>query len=89
MLDKVLDRLHDPAVYALPAMALLIIIEMVAIRFSDDEEQAGYDLKDHRTSILTGLGALVSSTILRSIALALYLLVYEYVAPWHLRRTRG
>ncbi|WP_326591458.1 sterol desaturase family protein [Streptomyces brevispora] len=84
MLDKVLDRLHDPAVYALPAMALLIIIEMVAIRFSDDEEQTGYDLRDHRTSILTGLGALVSSTILRSIALALYLLVYEYVAPWHL-----
>ncbi|WP_051908970.1 sterol desaturase family protein [Streptomyces sp. NRRL F-5635] len=84
MLDKVLDRLHDPAVYALPAMALLIVIEMLAIKFSDDEEQTGYDLRDHRTSILTGLGALVSSTVLRSIALALYLLVYEYLAPWHL-----
>ncbi|WP_073751050.1 sterol desaturase family protein [Streptomyces sp. CB03234] len=87
MLDTVMDRLHDPAVYALPAMALLIVIELVAMKFSDDEEQTGYDLRDHRTSILTGLGALVSSTLLRTLALALYLLVYEYVAPWHLPST--
>ncbi|WP_063760121.1 sterol desaturase family protein [Streptomyces sp. NRRL S-1022] len=87
MLDKVMDRLHDPAVYALPAMALLIVIELVAMKFSDDEEQTGYDLRDHRTSILTGLGSLISSTLLRTLALALYLLVYEYLAPWHLSST--
>lgn len=85
MLDKVIDRLHDPAVYALPAMALLIGIEMLALKYGDDHDgQPGYDLKDHRASILTGIGALVSSTMLRTLALALYLLVYEYVAPWHL-----
>ncbi|WP_063760453.1 sterol desaturase family protein [Streptomyces sp. NRRL S-241] len=88
MLDKVLDRLHDPAVYALPAMALLIVIEMLAIKFGDDhDERPGYDLRDHRASILTGFGALLSSTLLRTVALALYLLVYEYVAPWHLSST--
>ncbi|MFE2979048.1 sterol desaturase family protein [Streptomyces sp. NPDC059258] len=87
MLDKVIDRLHDPAVFALPAMALLIVIELVAMKFGDDDKQTGYDLRDHRTSILTGFGALISSTLLRTVALALYLLVYEYIAPWHLPST--
>ncbi|MFG3141032.1 sterol desaturase family protein [Streptomyces sp. NPDC048211] len=88
MLDKVIDRLHDPAVYAMPAMALLIVIELLAIKFGDDPDgREGYSLRDHRASIITGLGALVSSTLLRTVALALYLLVYEYVAPWHLSST--
>ncbi|GGW18024.1 sterol desaturase family protein [Streptomyces capoamus] len=88
MLDKVIDRLHDPAVYAMPAMALLIVIELLAIKFGDDPDgRQGYDPRDHRASIITGLGALVSSTLLRTVALALYLLVYEYVAPWHLSPT--
>ncbi len=90
MLDKVIDRLHDPAVYALPAMALLIVIEMLALKYGDDQDgRPGYDLRDHRASILTGIGALVSSTTLRTVALALYLLVYEYVAPGTCPPARG
>ncbi|MFD4866784.1 sterol desaturase family protein [Streptomyces sp. NPDC058412] len=84
MFDQIVERLHDPAVYSIPAVALLIAIELVAIRFSDDEELTGYDLKDHAASITTGLGALGWSTLMRAVALGLYVPVYEYVAPWHL-----
>jgi len=80
--EQILDRLHDPAVYALPAIALLIIVEMIATYFDDDTK--GYDRRDLRANVLTGIGALVVSTLMRTAALALYTVAYVYVAPWHL-----
>ncbi|UQU63858.1 sterol desaturase family protein [Couchioplanes caeruleus] len=82
MMDQVLDRLHDPAVYALPAIALLIVVEMIATYVDDDTK--GYDRRDLRANVLTGIGALVVSTLMRTAALAIYAVAYVYIAPWHL-----
>ncbi|WP_406218234.1 sterol desaturase family protein [Streptomyces decoyicus] len=84
MLSQILDRLRDPIVFALPAVGLLVAIEMLALRFGDGKDAKGFDARDTRASVLTGLGALVVSTLLRAAALGLYAVVYTYLAPFHL-----
>nr|AIW55542.1 hypothetical protein [Streptomyces platensis]AIW55588.1 hypothetical protein [Streptomyces sp. CB00765] len=84
MLSQILDRLRDPIVFALPAVGLLVAVEMLALRFGDDKDAKGFNARDTRASVLTGLGALVVSTLLRAAALGLYAVVYTYLAPFHL-----
>lgn len=85
MFHQIQERLHDPVVFALPAIALLIAVELLALRFgSDGDEVKRYDPRDHRASILTGLGALVVTTLLKAGSLALYAYIHAYLSPWHL-----
>ncbi|ORT59106.1 C-5 sterol desaturase [Streptomyces sp. CB03238] len=69
--------------YALPAVALIILVEFVAIRFDDDDRER-FSTEDTRANILTGLGALAISSVLRTAALVFYAWLYVYVAPFQL-----
>ncbi|MCX4763952.1 sterol desaturase family protein [Streptomyces sp. NBC_01275] len=83
MISEISQRLHDPITYALPAIALIIIVEILVLRYDEDDTRR-FDLRDTRASVLTGVGALVVSTVSRSISLLVYAWVYVEVAPFHL-----
>lgn len=85
MLSTVLAQLNDPAGYAVPVFALFILIEVLALRFLDDEnEPKGYHGVDTRTSLTMGVGSLVVGIFYKSLALLAYVAIYVYLAPWHL-----
>jgi len=77
------QRLHDPIIYAIPAVFLILAIELLAIHFDDDERDR-FSMADTRANVLTGIFALIISSVLRTIALIFYAWLYVYVAPWHL-----
>ncbi|WP_370415306.1 sterol desaturase family protein [Streptomyces fradiae] len=83
MFSQLSERLHDPVVYALPVVALIILVEFVAIRLDRDETKR-FDHRDTRANIVTGLGALVVSSVLRTAALVFYAWLYTSVAPFQL-----
>ncbi len=83
MFSHLSDRLHDPVVYALPVVALIILVEFTAIRLDRDERKR-FDPRDTRANIVTGLGALVISSVLRTAALVFYAWLYTSVAPFRL-----
>ena len=82
MLHHLEARLHDPIAYALPAVAILIVIEILALRYDDDHK--GYDRKDGLANIGTGAGAMVAAAFFRAASLFLYVAAFEYWAPWQL-----
>ncbi|MEU4656342.1 sterol desaturase family protein [Streptomyces sp. NPDC023723] len=83
MLSHLSERLHDPIFYALPAVVLIIVVEFIAIR-CDSEDVERYSSADTWANILTGMGALVISSVLRTGALVFYAWLYVYVAPFQL-----
>lgn len=71
------DNLHDPVLYAVPVFAAFIILEMLSMRFLDDEDSAGrYEARDTRTNLLMGSGSLVVNGLARVAALVGYAALY-------------
>jgi len=83
MISHLTKALHDPILYAIPAIALIIVVEFLAIHF-DRQDTKRYDLKDARANVLTGIGAQIVSVALRTAGLVAYAWIYVYVAPFKL-----
>jgi sterol desaturase/sphingolipid hydroxylase (fatty acid hydroxylase superfamily) len=69
------DSLHDPVVFAIPAFVLFLVLEMLSLRLSDEddaEKYAGYEFRDSRTSLLMGFGSLIVNGSARIVALLGY-----------------
>jgi sterol desaturase/sphingolipid hydroxylase (fatty acid hydroxylase superfamily) len=84
MLSAMLEQLRDPVGYAIPFFFLFIGIELAALRFLDRDENKGYDARDAASSLSQGLISIGVSVVLRSAALLVYAVLYEFVAPWQL-----
>ncbi|MEO6471524.1 MAG: C-5 sterol desaturase, partial [Aeromicrobium sp.] len=77
-----LDPLKNPTLVAAPFFVLTLLIELAAFKFLEtDEEMRGFEAKDARTSILMGVGSLVSSAIFKAGTLVVYVALFAYVAP--------
>jgi sterol desaturase/sphingolipid hydroxylase (fatty acid hydroxylase superfamily) len=84
------QNLHDPLVFAIPVFAAFMALEIVSLRFLDDEADAGlggYEFRDTRTNLLMGLGSIVVNGTARVFALvgyaALYVLTPLRMDPHH------
>lgn len=87
-MHEILDPWTNPITYAVPFFFLSIAIELAALRRLDhDDNLAGYLAKDARTSILMGVGSLVSTTLVKMLMFVAYIAVWVYVAPWHVPAT--
>jgi sterol desaturase/sphingolipid hydroxylase (fatty acid hydroxylase superfamily) len=89
-MNEVLDPLKNPVTYAVPFFLLTILIELAALRWLDHDSAfdnrgvTGYAGKDAGTSMLMGLGSLVSTLVFKVGAFVVYSAVFVYVAPFHL-----
>jgi sterol desaturase/sphingolipid hydroxylase (fatty acid hydroxylase superfamily) len=84
-MHEVLDPLKNPVTYAVPFFLLTILVELAALRWLDhDDNVTGYYARDAGTSMLMGLGSLVSTLIFKVGAFVVYSAVFVYVAPFHL-----
>jgi sterol desaturase/sphingolipid hydroxylase (fatty acid hydroxylase superfamily) len=89
-MSEVLDPLKNPVTYAVPFFLLTILVELAALKWLDhDENAAGYDAKDTRTSMLMGLGSLVSTLAFKVGAFVVYNAVFVYLAPFVLPTDTG
>jgi sterol desaturase/sphingolipid hydroxylase (fatty acid hydroxylase superfamily) len=85
VLDALKHQLNDPVGYAVPVFFLFIGIELLALKYGDDDPpRRGYLPVDARTSLLMGLGSSLFIVVFRTAALLGYALIYTYLAPWHL-----
>lgn len=91
-MHEMLDPMKNPITYAIPFFFLSIAIELAALKWLDHDntafatggrERAGYDGRDARTSILMGVGSLVSTTVVKVVMFVVYIAVWTYLAPWH------
>jgi sterol desaturase/sphingolipid hydroxylase (fatty acid hydroxylase superfamily) len=94
--DEMLDPMKNPVTYAVPFFFLAMLIELAALKWLDHDNTAwaagdrgptGYLGKDARTSILMGLGSLVTTTVIKIVMFVAYIGVWTYVAPWHVPST--
>jgi sterol desaturase/sphingolipid hydroxylase (fatty acid hydroxylase superfamily) len=81
---------HDPVTYAIPAFFVLIVVEVLALRASARATTGGpawrgYERRDTRASLLMGVGSSLIGTVWRAATLIFFTLLYDHVAPWHLR----
>lgn len=82
------DPTQNPVGFAIPFFILTIMLELAALKWLDhDDNVTGYAFKDARTSLLMGLGSLVSTTLFKLAFFWLFVLAYEHVARWHLPNT--
>jgi sterol desaturase/sphingolipid hydroxylase (fatty acid hydroxylase superfamily) len=82
------DPTQNPVGFAIPFFVLTILLELAALRWLDhDDNVTGYAFKDARTSILMGLGSLVTTLVFKLAFFWLFVLLYEKVAPSHLPDT--
>jgi sterol desaturase/sphingolipid hydroxylase (fatty acid hydroxylase superfamily) len=82
---ETLDPLKNPTLVAAPFFVLTLLIEVAAFRYLEtDEPMRGYERKDARTSLLMGIGSLVSSAVFKIVTLVLFVAMSVYLAPWHL-----
>jgi sterol desaturase/sphingolipid hydroxylase (fatty acid hydroxylase superfamily) len=84
-MNDVLDPLKNPVTYAVPFFLLTILIELAALRWLDHDSAfdnrgvTGYAAKDAGTSMLMGLGSLVSTLVFKVGAFVVYSAVFVYV----------
>lgn len=89
-MSEVLDPMKNPVTYAVPFFLLTILIELAALKWLDHDdtalgyERTGYDARDARTSMLMGLGSLVSTLVFKVGAFVVYNAVFVYLAPFAL-----
>jgi len=87
-MHEVLDPMKNPITYAVPFFFLSMLIELAALKWLDhDDNLTGYLAKDARTSVLMGVGSLVSTTVLKVVMFLAYIGLWTYVAPWHVPTT--
>lgn len=72
------DNLHDPVVFAIPVFAVFMGLEILALRFLDDDEAGAgaYELRDTRTNLIMGLGSVLINGTARVAALLGYAALY-------------
>ncbi|WTW95715.1 sterol desaturase family protein [Streptomycetaceae bacterium NBC_01309] len=51
----------DLTTYAIPAFVLLLVVEILAYRFTPDDDRRGYAAKDTATSLSMGLGSIAAN----------------------------
>ena len=76
----VLDPWLNPVTWAVPFFLLFIGVELAALKWLDHDDLTGYQARDASTSILMGLGSLVSTVLLKAAAFFVYIALYLYVA---------
>ncbi|MFE3228807.1 sterol desaturase family protein [Nocardia sp. NPDC059228] len=81
MLSQVWHEINTPLLYAIPVFLLCIAVEMASLR---DADATGYLARDTRTSLSMGLGSIVSSFVFKTASLVVFVLMWTYLAPWHL-----
>lgn len=67
----------DLILYAIPAFVLLLAVELWSFRLAADEELAGYELRDTRTSLTMGAGNVVINAIWKLVVVFVYAGLYE------------
>ncbi|MET0449970.1 MAG: C-5 sterol desaturase, partial [Aeromicrobium sp.] len=82
---ETLDPLKNPTLAAAPFFVLTLLIEIAAFRFLEtDTTMRGYERKDARTSLIMGIGSIVSSAVFKVSTLVVFVAMSVYLAPWHL-----
>ncbi|MEU6583585.1 sterol desaturase family protein [Nocardia sp. NPDC046763] len=84
MFSQVWHEINTPLLYAIPVFLLCIAVEMTSLRDADREHATGYLARDTRTSLSMGLGSIVSSFVFKTASLVVFVLIWTYLAPWHL-----
>jgi sterol desaturase/sphingolipid hydroxylase (fatty acid hydroxylase superfamily) len=70
--------LHDPVVFAIPAFAVFMGLELLSLHFlQDDDGPMGYEGRDTRTNLIMGVGSLFINGSARVGALLGYSALYE------------
>jgi len=87
VLDALRHQFGDPIGYALPVFLLFIGVELLALRFLDDEQAKGYHGRDTAASLSMGVVSVGVGLFFRAGALLLYVVLWEHVAPWHVPTT--
>src|ERR1700744_1209672 len=80
----VLDPGLKPRAWVVPFFLLFLGVTPASRKRLDHDALPGYQARDASTSILMGLGSLVSTVLLKAAAFFVYIALYLYVAPWHL-----
>jgi sterol desaturase/sphingolipid hydroxylase (fatty acid hydroxylase superfamily) len=72
------DSLRDPVTYAIPVFVLFMALEMLSMRYLEDDESGprGFEAKDTRTNIWMGFGSLIVNGGARIVALLGYAALY-------------
>jgi sterol desaturase/sphingolipid hydroxylase (fatty acid hydroxylase superfamily) len=84
-MQEFLDPLKNPTLVAAPFFILSVLIELAAFRWLEtDEGMRGYERKDARTSLLMGVGSVVSSAVFKLATLVVFVAISVHLAPWHL-----
>lgn len=84
-MHDLLDPAKNPVTFAIPFFILSILLELAALRWLDhDDNVTGYALRDARTSILMGLGSLVTSLTLKVASFFVFVWLYDHAAILHL-----
>jgi len=81
------EALRDPVALAVPFFALFVVVEALAAYFLEDEGpegSAGYDGRDAVASVTMGAVSVLTMTLWKTAGLAVYALLFAYVAPWQL-----
>lgn len=87
-MHEILNPWGNPITYAIPFFLLSIAVELAALKWLDhDDNLTGYLAKDAKTSILMGLGSLVTTTILKIVVFVVYIAIWKYLAPFHVPNT--
>ncbi|MBS42842.1 MAG: C-5 sterol desaturase [Nocardioides sp.] len=86
--------MKNPITYAVPFFLLSILVEVVALTVLDghDDGEAtpgpvrarGYERRDASTSLLMGVGSLVSTTVFKIGSFFVFTAIYAWAAPVHL-----
>ena len=65
--------------YAIPYFVALLVLEALAFRYLDDDDEGmvGYGRRDTRTSLILGTGNVAINFVWKFAVLALYVLIYE------------
>jgi sterol desaturase/sphingolipid hydroxylase (fatty acid hydroxylase superfamily) len=69
--------------YAIPAFALLLVVEALSYRHLRDEDLVGYEARDTATSLTMGFGNVAINVVWKVAVVAIYAGLHE-LAPWQL-----
>ncbi|MFD4352686.1 sterol desaturase family protein [Nocardia sp. NPDC058519] len=84
-MSQLWHQMHNPLLYAIPVFLMFVIIEAVILRVHDYGEVTGYEVTDVRTNISMGAVSLVSLFLLELVTLVVFVFLWTYLAPWHIR----
>ena len=76
--------MHDLVLPAIPFFVLFLVLEILSLRHThDDEDLVGYERKDTATSLTMGATSVVVGAVWGFVAILVYAGIYT-VSPWHL-----